>query len=287
MVPTVDHELRARVERAVGRLLGARCEALARVVPDAGATRRPFGGGWLIASGPGRHTNKAVGITDDELDDAHVDELEEFYEERGLSPSIEIPSWAPSSLVTLLGRRGYTPVEFANVYVRPPLRAPRLPRRVELVEVTDADDALWRRVLAVAHGLDDGPARIAGEEHARAMAGLADVTGVIARVDGEVAGYGSVQYDGPIAWLSGSATLPAFRDRGVQSTLVAHRLGLAADRGCEWVTASAAPDTASARNLERFEFRLAYTRLVLSRGGRAARQPGPEQREAAESLNTV
>lgn len=287
MVPSVDHELRVRVERAMGRLVGARCEALARVAPHTGATRRPFGGGWLVASGHGRQVNRAVGIADDDLGAAQVEELEEFFDERGLPPSIEIPSWAAGRLVVLLGRRGYTPVEFTNVYVRRPGRAPRLPRRISLAEVGRADDALWRRVVASAHEPDDDTSRQAGEEHARAMAALDDAVGLIARVDGQVAGYGSVQYDGSIAWLSGSATLPAFRDRGVQSTLVAHRLGLAAMRGCEWVTASATPDTPSARNLERFDFRLAYTRLVLTRGGNVDRGRVRGRAEAEEWLDPV
>ena len=48
---------------------------------------------------------------------------------------------------------------------------------------------------------------------------------MIARIDGELVGCGSLQPAEGVAWLGGAATRPEYRRRGVQSALLAHRIG--------------------------------------------------------------
>lgn len=68
-----------------------------------------------------------------------------------------------------------------------------------------------------------------------------------------------------IAAFHGTATLPQFRGRGVQSALLAHRLHRAAQTGAALASVFVTPDTGSERNVERAGFRLAGMRLTLSR----------------------
>ena len=56
--------------------------------------------------------------------------------------------------------------------------------------------------------------------------------GYVARVDGEIAGGGSLRFDGDIAQFTGAGTLPRFRRRGVQTALYRARLSDAAAAGC-------------------------------------------------------
>ena len=89
----------------------------------------------------------------------------------------------------------------------------------------------------------------------------------LARIDGKVVGGcgGRIIAEARIAALFGTATLPEFRRRGVQSALIAQRLHEAALAGCEYAVVSTNPGSGSQRNMERRGFRLAYTKTVMMR----------------------
>ena len=70
---------------------------------------------------------------------------------------------------------------------------------------------------------------------------------------------------GGVALLSADGVAPAFRGRGLQLALIHARMAWAAARGCELVTASTEPLTASQRSYEKAGFRCAYPKLVMVR----------------------
>ena len=59
--------------------------------------------------------------------------------------------------------------------------------------------------------------------------------------------------------------MPEWRNRGAQRALLEHRLGRAAEAGCDLAMMGAAPGSASQRNAERQGFRIAYTRIKWGR----------------------
>lgn len=77
----------------------------------------------------------------------------------------------------------------------------------------------------------------------------------LATVDGRPVGAAATSLhasaDGPIAVLGGASTLPAARGKGAQAALLRQRLADASRAGCWLVASTAAPDSASVRNLER------------------------------------
>ena len=89
---------------------------------------------------------------------------------------------------------------------------------------------------------------------------------MIARVDGELVGCGSLQPAEGVAWLGGAATRPEYRRRGVQSALLAHRIGKVQAR-CDLVAATALSGSTSARNMTRAGFTLAYVQVVMTQPG--------------------
>ena len=83
--------------------------------------------------------------------------------------------------------------------------------------------------------------------------------------DGAVAGAASlVRMDG-VALLCGAATLPPHRRRGVQTALLARRLELAAQAGCDLAVVTTQPGSRSQENAQKQGFSLLYTRAVLVR----------------------
>lgn len=98
-----------------------------------------------------------------------------------------------------------------------------------------------------------------------AFATLPDSLYFLARVDGEPAGggMGAIMRNRNIAALFGTATVPEFRRRGVQTALINRRLWAAAQPGCEYAVVGATPGSGPQRNMERRGFRLAYSKIVM------------------------
>ena len=66
-----------------------------------------------------------------------------------------------------------------------------------------------------------------------------------------------------VAQLTGAATVPSARRRGVQAALLAARLDDAAAAGCDLAVVTTAPGSTSQKNVQRRGFQLMYTRAVL------------------------
>ena len=91
----------------------------------------------------------------------------------------------------------------------------------------------------------------------------AGATRYIALHDGVVAGAASIRLADGIAQLTGAATAPAHRRRGVQTALLAARLVDAAAAGCDIAVVTTAPGSKSQENVQRRGFDLLYTRAIL------------------------
>lgn len=99
------------------------------------------------------------------------------------------------------------------------------------------------------------------------FAALPGATSFLARIEGKVVGGagGRIIPEAGIGALFGTATLPDYRGRGVQTALIARRLHEAALHGCEYAVVSTVPGSGSQRNMERRGFRVAYTKPVMTR----------------------
>ena len=81
-------------------------------------------------------------------------------------------------------------------------------------------------------------------------------------VDGEPAGAANAYVIDGVLGIAGTATLPAFRKRGVQQAVVAHALNRGLGRA-ELAMATTEPGSISQRNFERFGFQVIYTRAIF------------------------
>ena len=87
----------------------------------------------------------------------------------------------------------------------------------------------------------------------------------LARVDGQIAGGGTLAVRGGVAGLFGASTLPAFRNRGVQTALLHARLARAAEAGCDIAMSLTQPESMSQRNIMRQGFSVLYTRIKFEK----------------------
>jgi len=88
--------------------------------------------------------------------------------------------------------------------------------------------------------------------------------------DGVIAGGASFRIAEGVAQLTGAATAPAHRRRGVQTALLSARLADAAAAGCDIAVVTTQPGSKSQQNVQRRGFDLLYARAVLVKQTRSS-----------------
>lgn len=242
--------------------------AAARHAPN--AFWRPFETGAASYLRPDSPMNKVIGAgLDAPIDPAAVSELEAELRARGDVARIELATVAIPASGILLSERGYRWLGFEDVWLRP-LTAPDRARAsgVDVRRVGALDS--WRTATIEAVACPDGTGspvdQLSRKTIEIAIDDMLEASGFdrhVAWVDGVVAGAASMLVHERIALLTGSATLPAFRRRGVQTALIAARLDAARDRGAELAAVTTPPASRSGANAARHGFALGYTRAIL------------------------
>ena len=233
--------------------------------------------GVVLIRGPGSPLNKVAGLGFSPLTAADLTRIEHVFAERGVTIQIELATHADPGLSKLLCARGYELTGFENVLGRrvDELGATRVSPDVTIKRaVTEVERATWVSVLT-----EGFSARVEGENiadhdsfdrHAlecvfRDMADKPTVAKWLASWKGEVVGAASMGIRDGIAQLFGTATLPDARRRGVQSSLLAARLGAARAQACDLAVVTTQPGSKSHHNVRRAGFELLYARAVWLR----------------------
>jgi hypothetical protein len=228
-------------------------------------------GGWASFAGLDSPMTQAFGIgMQGEVTTADLEMLEDYYRSRGSAVNVEVCPYSDPSLIEGLGRRGYRPIEFSNVHVRPldqitePVSADqkRHPIRVRIAGV--GEEPLWSQVLAEGF-LEGSPAEQKWLDCFKAFFHVPAVVCFIAESDGQEAGGGLMSLHGGVASLATTTTITRFRGRGAQTELLAARLSYAREHLCDLAMVTTMPGTISQRNVERSGFRTIYTRCKFIR----------------------
>lgn len=266
-------ELARRIEEAEARLGIDIATAVAARRPHASVFHRRLGGGAAIYGGACSPINKLVGAGfDGPLDLPALTAIEEAFEARGERLQAEVATLADPRVHAQLTARGYQLAGFENVLGR--ALGDVQPRDTWPIEpVADVDLATWATMLVDgferpdAQGMpgDQLPPRDVVEQVVGDMVAVANLYRYVVRSAGTMIAGASLRLDAGIAQLTGSATLEPYRRRGLQSALIAHRLGHAARAGAEVAVVTTAPGSKSQQNLQKQGFCLLYSRALLVR----------------------
>nr|WP_091273111.1 GNAT family N-acetyltransferase [Parafrankia sp. CH37] len=265
--------LAERIERAEAHLITESSEAARRRRPGATGFATPLAGGVASFADEGSPLNKIAGLgfagTPEAAD---LDEVERAFAACGSPVQVELAHLADPAVGELLTGRGYRLVSFENVLGRVLEGCPdqTRPPGVEVRPSGDDEFELWLDVVFDGFAHPDTQGVPSHEDFPREV--LADavrdmaVSGVrryLALCDGSVAGGASMRTADGVAQLTGAATAPAHRRRGVQSALLAARLADAVTAGCDIAVVTTQPGSTSQQNAQRQGFDLLYTRAVL------------------------
>jgi GNAT superfamily N-acetyltransferase len=279
-------ELAARVERAEARLIADAARAIAEAAPGSPVLLREISGGVAAYTGDGMPFNKIAGLGfGGPLAEDELTEVEEVFAARGADLQVEVSILGDPGICRALTGRGYVLAGFENVLGRtlPAGDAvePAPGIGLERVPADGLDEWIDVVVVGFAHADEQGvPAHESFDREPleRAIRGLARAAGMrhyLVRRDGAAAGGGSMRICDGVAQLSGAATLPEHRRRGIQSLLLSWRLADAAAAGCDLAVVTTQPGSKSHQNVQRRGFELLYSRAVLVRELRTSRAPSP------------
>jgi GNAT superfamily N-acetyltransferase len=268
-----DSALAARIEHAEAQLIARVSDAARERRGDALGFVVPIAGGVASFAEADSPFNKVAGLGFDGMPTVgEIDAVERAFADHGAPVQVELANIGEPAVGALLTERGYRLVSFENVLGRSLVESPEpvAPPGVEVRLSGDDELDAWVAVVVegVAHPDDEGvPTHEAFPretvEHAERDFAAAGIVRYIALLDGEVAGGGSYHVTDGVAQLTGAATTPAHRRRGVQSALLAARLADAAAAGCDIAVVTTQPASPSQRNVQRRGFDLLYTRAVL------------------------
>jgi hypothetical protein len=228
------------------------------------------GGGRALYGRPGSPLNKVLGLgLAGDVSDADLDRIEAFYVRHGAPVQIELCPIAVADLLPRLATRGYVVQAFENEMARlmdTDVRTGPGPSAAggRWVDVrvsrttTREEDETWVRVTA--EGFE------ASEEITAVMRQFAhpSIVRYLAWIDGQAAGGGAAFLTQGVLGIFGTATLPRFRRRGVQ-TAITWRSMTDATGQADVATATVAPGSTSQRTFERLGFQVAYTRAIFVR----------------------
>jgi GNAT superfamily N-acetyltransferase len=218
-------------------------------------------GGYAAFAGVGSALTHAIGLgMDGPVTTDEFNRMEEFYRSRGAWVNLDFCPHADTSLMELLGTRGYRIVECSNALAGPVAGSPDA--RVRRAE--PHEEELWCRVMLEGFfGRRD--LRIDELEMATRLFRLDQGTAWFGIADGTPVAAGAMNVRSGLALLYADSTLEAARGRGLHLALIRARLAHAATLGCDLATASTLPGSISQRNYERAGFRVVYTKLNMQR----------------------
>jgi ribosomal protein S18 acetylase RimI-like enzyme len=268
-----DTALAGRIERVEAELIARASEAARRRTGDTAGFVIPIAGGVATFAEQASPFNKVAGLGFAGVPSAAaLNEIEAAFAACGAPVQIELAHLADPAIGALLTERGYRLTSFENVLG---LALKGKPERVTTpgVEVRPSGDDefdAWFDVVAdgVAHpdtqGLpshEDFPREVL--ERAERDFAAAGVMRYVALRDGVIAGGASFRMAEGVAQLTGAATAPAHRRRGVQGALLSARLADAAAAGCDVAVVTVQPGSKSQQNVQRRGLDLLYARAIL------------------------
>lgn len=202
-----------------------------------------------------------------------IERLIAWYQDHGVDARVELADRADTSVLTLLGQAGFRVTALVSVLAADwtdgaPSLAPCQSAGFDVRAVDPGQSDLTRELAEVITQAFSG---MLNPPQAHLEANIAAIRkggcqAFAAVSQGKVLGGGFLDCLDGVASLWGAAVAPANRRQGVQTALMTHRLRAAAAAGASLVCVETASGGPTHRNASRLGFRLAYSRMVLSRG---------------------
>jgi GNAT superfamily N-acetyltransferase len=264
----VDKALARRLESAEEMPQVHYARVCQEVRPELGAAVETICGGHMIFAGLNSPIGRAVGMgLDQPLTGDDLDRIETFYQAHGAPSQVDVCPLHEPDLLETFKRRGYAIAELNNVLWRRLRQHDQYPSPARGVEIRPGrpEEAAASADVVARSFHENGDVPEGFHQMLAPMYQVPDAISFGAWVGDELAGVGAglIIPEHKALGLYGAGTLPAFRKRGIQTALLAERMKLGAELGCEIAIIVTRAGTVSQRNCERLGFRVAYSKATL------------------------
>lgn len=184
----------------------------------------------------------------------------DFYEATRQPCWVDVTPSTPAAVTDALCEAGFRPESYVSALCAEPLPSQPAPA-ADLVEVTSSNlDAF---LDTINEGFGVPPAMLAALRRNQSF--WCDVAAwrlFLARVDGRPAAAAVLSLHDDTGYLAAAATLPAFRNRGLQTSLIAARIDAAHTLGCRRITGQAVAGSVSQCNQQRAGLAIVHTKCI-------------------------
>jgi hypothetical protein len=249
-----DVTLATRLEQASAALGRDAVLAHRRLFPSSAAEALQAGSGIAVFLNEESPLTQVRGAG---LGEFSLDEVEQFFANRMAPVVFTLTPFADAALFTNLTRRGYEFGTFENTLVRAVSDADII---FDPDVVAAGNPAEWSNMMAESFFDFVSPM---GSDLGQTLFALPTCRNLIIRAGTQPAAGGQLDIRNGVGIFQCDGTLARFRGEGLQTKLIRARLSIAAQEGCDLVTADASPGSQSQRNYERQGFRVVYTKVTL------------------------
>lgn len=193
-------------------------------------------------------------------------QVEGFYKKHNSPINLYLPSVSEPRAFSELKLRNFFPQFFKNIFILNLSSRPQNLsfKRNSILEVKNEEDlGLWKKLVSAGffsrNDLSDVDIISLGQSL------KINSQNFILFYKNDPAAAASLYWDERFVRLGGMSVLPKFRGLGLQRELIQHRLEYARGLGKKLAISDTLPGTKSQKNLESCGFKLAYTRLLMSR----------------------
>lgn len=256
-------ELARRLEAAEAYACAQFAEARRKLYPNSTSAWMKCAGVTVVFDGVDAPTTQTFGLgLFEPLTPAALDEIEQFFRERGAEVMHEVSSFAGAAVLDLLCARSYRPFEISNVLYRA-VESPTTVHAAGIsVRVVGGDEAqLWSDINARGWTHEHPEFENFVRESGILVVAREGSPCFLAEIEGSPGAAGALTMHQGVALFGGASTVPEMRCRGLQGALLQERMRYAAEHGCDLAMMVAEAGSKSQRNAERKGFRVAYTRL--------------------------
>ncbi len=265
MIIFSDRELSKRIERAEARFNAAFVESRAKLFPQSGAQWIEVAGAYALFDGSQSPCTQtfALGLFQ-EATSADLKEIEDFFVERGASVSHEISPLAHASLLPLLLKHRYQPIEYSTILFLSLKQDPQCVLSINSnisIRIIEADEVnLWAHTSAKGWTAEMPGVFDFVYELGFISAGCENCYLFLAEINNKPIATSILSIVDGVAICCGTSTILEARRQGAQTALISAQLHFAKEKNAEMALMAASPGSQSQKNAEKNGFGIAYTR---------------------------
>lgn len=186
--------------------------------------------------------------------------IEDFYMKNNFfNVNIELSPLCGSNIAELLSKKGYKITEFNNISYMKLDNYYTNDEAKNIFIVEKKNLAIWAERIAIGFG------HPAAASQFNMYANSKDVIPFCYLIDDEIAAGGTIAIHGKICDLGVTSTMPQYRGKGLQKSLLQARLAYAKTQGVKTALVTTEPGSISDINVQKTGFKTAYTRIKFSK----------------------